>query len=38
MMARQNEGRREVMRKHMTRCFDEALYEYPEMVYIGEAL
>jgi len=24
------------MRKQMTRVFDEALYEYPEMVYIGE--
>jgi len=35
-MARQTEGRREVMRKHMTRVMDEALHEYPECVYIGE--
>ena len=29
-------GKREVMRKHMTRVIDESLSDHPELVYIGE--
>ena len=33
---RNNAGKKEVMRKHMTRVIDECLDRYPEVVYLGE--